>query len=59
MPLDATARAAAYVDELGCAADLRTQLGALVGGPSGSTMAQTRWSLTMHLDVDPVQSLCV
>ena len=53
MPLDASAGGAAYVDELGCAADLRTQLGALAGSGGGGAW----WEVAMHLDVDPVQSL--
>ena len=51
------ASGAAYVDELGCSADLHAQLAALRGDSGRSTSRTTRWEVRMHLDVDPVQSI--
>ena len=58
VPLDATKRGAEYVDELGCAADLRAQLEALLAIDRTVTHREaSAWEVRMHLDVDPVRSL--
>ena len=57
VPLDASRHGAAYVDELGCAADLRAQLATLVSAEAAAGGKTPQWELRMHLDADPVVSV--